>query len=225
MTAMNMVVRFTRSKVSRWLYCTGPFRSMVRLRLGKHCENYIFKEWKAGTNSKMCSNKSGGKQNGSTSKEKSFLPEDTIVWLDWVVLKSEVPWAFTNQVPCQRIVWWTTGLPWWLSVKNLPLMQETIYSAGDLGSIPGLGRSSGEGNGNPLRNSCLGNLTDRGGWQATVHEAARVGHDWATKPPPKPSQKCPVWFKQRIIGKVPVTVDLFAVYVAFSYKIYHWLSK
>ena len=137
MTAMNMEVRFTRSKVSRWLYCTGPFRSMVRLRLGKHCENYIFKEWKAGTNSKMCSNKSGGKQNGSTSKEKSFLPEDTIVWLDWVVLKSEVPWAFTNQVPCQRIVWWTTGLPWWLSVKNLPLMQETTYSAGDLGSIPG----------------------------------------------------------------------------------------
>ena len=42
-------------------------------------------------------------------------------------------------------------------------------NAGDLGSIPGLGRSSGEGNGNPLQNSCLKNPMDRGAWRATVH--------------------------------------------------------
>ena len=42
-------------------------------------------------------------------------------------------------------------------------------NAGDLGSILGLGRSPGEGNGNPLQYSCLGNPTDRGAWQATVH--------------------------------------------------------
>ena len=42
-------------------------------------------------------------------------------------------------------------------------------NAGDLGSIPGLGRSSGEGNGNPLQYSCLKNPMDRGAWQATVH--------------------------------------------------------
>ena len=38
-------------------------------------------------------------------------------------------------------------------------------NAGDLGSIPGLGRSPGEGNGNPLQYSCLENPMDRGGWQ------------------------------------------------------------
>ena len=40
---------------------------------------------------------------------------------------------------------------------------------GDMGSIPGLGRSSGEGNGNPLQYSCLGNSTDRGAWWATIN--------------------------------------------------------
>ena len=48
-------------------------------------------------------------------------------------------------------------------VKNLPA------NAGDTGSVPGLGRSPGEGNGNPLQYSCLGNPMDRGAWQATVH--------------------------------------------------------
>ena len=42
-------------------------------------------------------------------------------------------------------------------------------SVGDLGSIPGLGRSPGEGNGNPLQYSCLGNSMDRGAWWGTVH--------------------------------------------------------
>ena len=41
-------------------------------------------------------------------------------------------------------------------------------NAGDPGSIPGMGRSSGEGNGNPLQYSCLENPMDRGAWQATV---------------------------------------------------------
>ena len=39
-------------------------------------------------------------------------------------------------------------------------------NAGDMGSIPGLGRFPGEGNGNPLQYSCLGNAMDRGAWQA-----------------------------------------------------------
>ena len=42
--------------------------------------------------------------------------------------------------------------------------KESACNAGDPGSIPGLGRSPGEGNGNPLQYSCLGNLTDRGAW-------------------------------------------------------------
>ena len=43
------------------------------------------------------------------------------------------------------------------------------YNAGDLSSIPRLGRSSGEGNGNPLLYSCLENPMDRGAWWAIVH--------------------------------------------------------
>ena len=52
-------------------------------------------------------------------------------------------------------------LPWWLS-------EESTYSAGDMGLIPGLGRSPGKGNGNPLQYSCLGNPMNRGDWRATV---------------------------------------------------------
>ena len=50
-------------------------------------------------------------------------------------------------------------------------------NVGDLGSIPGLGRSPGEGNGNPLQYSCLENPMDGGAWWATVHGSQRVGHD------------------------------------------------
>ena len=46
-------------------------------------------------------------------------------------------------------------------------------NAGDLGSIPGLGRSPGEGNGNQLQYSCLENPMDRGAWRATVHGVAK----------------------------------------------------
>ena len=45
--------------------------------------------------------------------------------------------------------------------------QESAYNAGDLGLIPGLGRSSGGGHGNPLQYSCLENPKDRGAWWAT----------------------------------------------------------
>ena len=57
----------------------------------------------------------------------------------------------------------------------------SVYNAGDLGSIPGSGRSAGEGNGNPLQHYCLENPMDRGAWQATQSMGLqRVGHDWAT---------------------------------------------
>ena len=48
-------------------------------------------------------------------------------------------------------------------------MEESACSAGDLGLIPGSGRSPGEGNGNLLQSSRLENSIDRGAWQATVH--------------------------------------------------------
>ena len=51
--------------------------------------------------------------------------------------------------------------------------KEPVCSVGDLGSIPGFGRSPGGGHGNPLQYSCLENPTDRGVWQATVHRIAK----------------------------------------------------
>ena len=55
------------------------------------------------------------------------------------------------------------GFPGGSVVKNLPA------NAGDVGSIPGSGRSVGGGNDNPLQYSCLGNPMDRGAWRAVVH--------------------------------------------------------
>ena len=50
--------------------------------------------------------------------------------------------------------------------------KKSACNAEDQGSVPGLGRSPGEGNSNPLQYSCLENLMDRGTWQATVHGVA-----------------------------------------------------
>ena len=55
-------------------------------------------------------------------------------------------------------------------VKNLPA---NTGDTGDLGSIPGSGKFSAEGNGNPLQCLCLGNPIDRGTWQAIVHAVAK----------------------------------------------------
>ena len=59
-----------------------------------------------------------------------------------------------------------TGLPWWISGKESALDTE------DVGLIPGLGRSPGEGNGKPILYCCLGNPMDRGAWRAIVPGAA-----------------------------------------------------
>ena len=62
--------------------------------------------------------------------------------------------------------------------------KESAFKAGDPGLIPGLRRSLGEGNGNPLQYSCLENPMDGGAWKARVHRVTRVRHNSATKPPP-----------------------------------------
>ena len=59
------------------------------------------------------------------------------------------------------------GLPWWLSGH------EFTFNSGNPGSIPGSGRSAGEGNGNPLQYSCLGKSHSRGTWEATVPGIAK----------------------------------------------------
>ena len=70
-----------------------------------------------------------------------------------------------------------SGFPFGSAVKNPRAMQETACNAGDVGSVPGWGRSPGEGNGNPLQYSCLGNPMDRGAWWAPVHAVTRVRHN------------------------------------------------
>jgi len=62
--------------------------------------------------------------------------------------------------------------------------KESAWSAGELSSIPGSGRSSGEGNGSPLQYTCLENPMDRRTWRASVHGVTRIGHELTTKPPP-----------------------------------------
>ena len=59
------------------------------------------------------------------------------------------------------------GFPGGSEVKNPPA------DAGDVSLISGWGRSPGEGNGNPLKNSCLRNPMDRGAWQATIQGVAK----------------------------------------------------
>ena len=59
------------------------------------------------------------------------------------------------------------GFPGGSMIKNLPV------NSGDMGLIPGSGRSPGGGNGNPLQCSSLGNPMDRGAWQAIVHGVSK----------------------------------------------------
>ena len=95
-------------------------------------------------------------------------------------LSSGVCWSEQNMVEFilkeKRLILFkyrenSLGLPWWLSgkkkKKNLPA------NAGNLGLIPGFGRSPEEGSGNLLQCSCLGNPMDRGAWRATVHRVTK----------------------------------------------------
>ena len=71
------------------------------------------------------------------------------------------------------------GLPWWLSNKISTC--NTGDAAATVGSIPGLGRSPGEGISIPLQYPCLEKPTDVGAWQAIVRGVTRVRYDLVTK--------------------------------------------
>ena len=83
-------------------------------------------------------------------------------WFDFWVGK--IPWR-RDRLPTRVFL----GFPGGSDSK------ESAYNAGDLGLIPGLGRSPGEGHGNPLQYSCVEIPMDRGAWQAIVH---RVTKSW-----------------------------------------------
>ena len=92
--------------------------------------------------------------------------------LAWRIPGTGEPWWAAVYGAAQSQTWlkWLSssskGLSWCLSGKNQPA------KAGDMSSIPGLGRHPREGNGNSPLYSCLQNPKDREAWQATVHEAA-----------------------------------------------------
>ena len=84
----------------------------------------------------------------------------------------------------QRLTWNTSHLPhesalglhtgtFLQGLSSFRLPHQSACNAGDLGLIPGSGRSPGEGNGNLLQYSCLENPMDRGAWPATVHDTAK----------------------------------------------------
>ena len=78
----------------------------------------------------------------------------------WVTAEHnlQIPLAFVPDFPSGSVL------------KNPPANAE---AAGDMGLIPGLERSPGEGNDKPLQHSCLEKPMNRGGWQATVHEVTK----------------------------------------------------
>ena len=82
----------------------------------------------------------------------------------------EVGWGILATLFTYDIVGHTLGLPGGASSKGPPA---NAGDTRDAGSIPGLGRSPGGGNGNPLQNSCPENPMDRGAWQAIVHRVAK----------------------------------------------------
>ena len=91
-----------------------------------------------------------------------------------------------NPLQCSCLENPRDGGAWWAAVyevaqsqtqlKRLSSSSSNAGNAGDDGSIPGLGKSPGEGNGNPLQYSCLENLMDRGAWQAIVPAVAKKLH-------------------------------------------------
>ena len=97
-----------------------------------------------------------------------MIPDVLIMGCQQEVLVKFPDWPFIMPKNCYFkpfYCFFKMGFPSGAVVKNPPA---NAGDARDTGSIPGLGRSPGEGNDNPLQYSCLGNPMDRGAWQATV---------------------------------------------------------
>ena len=104
---------------------------------------------------------------------------DMTEWLNWSPQNHVMKAFYTNKY-------------WFLCIINFNSQYVLIYksssaiknppaNAGDIGSLPGLGRYPGEGSGNPLQYSCLGNPMDRGSWGVTVYGITKSPHNLATK--------------------------------------------
>ena len=125
---------------------------------------------------------------------------DTTEWLHFHFSLSCIGGGNGNPLQCSCLENPRDGGAWWAAVYGVTQSRtrlkrlsssssssflESACNAGDWGLIPGLGRSPGEGNSNPLQFSCLENPMDRGAGQAIAHGVAAVGHNLVTKPPPR----------------------------------------
>ena len=84
----------------------------------------------------------------------------------------------------------------YMGFPHSSVRKESACNAGDLDSIPGSGRSPGEGNGNPLQYSFLENPVDRGAWQATVH--VRKSWTWRNQQFPQYVYNCPTFLSSSV---------------------------
>ena len=105
-------------------------------------------------------------------------------------------------------------LPWFSHTVGGSVVKNLLAIAGDAGSIPGLGRSPGERNGNPLQYSCLGNPMDRGAWWATVRGVAKeldTTYDWSTV--------------NGLLSSVPYLLDVPVAILGFPRHLLLWPSS
>ena len=100
-------------------------------------------------------------------------PKITEQWAGWMWVHNKLCYTTGIWVKYPTL---TTGTPGGAMVKNLPTK---AGDARDASLIPGSGRSPGEGNGNALQHSCLGNPIDREARRTAVYGWQRVEHDWA----------------------------------------------
>ena len=98
--------------------------------------------------------------------ERAWHSQETSSTDDKVILMSG------HQIPSESLIFFSKKIHLFLYRASWEV-KASACNVGDLGSIPGSGRSPGEGNGNPLQYSCLENHMDRGTWWATVHRVAR----------------------------------------------------
>ena len=84
-------------------------------------------------------------------------------------------------IPCSLLpIYISSPLEYTLGFPAGSEVKASACNAGDPGSIPGSGRSSGEGNGNPLQYSCLENPMDRGAWYPIVHGVPKSRTQWSS---------------------------------------------